>query len=104
MARASKQTTAKKTNATKTAAKRSTTKSAQPKSSGTKITASKATAKTVKAPVSRNSASGKQSEPIKISRDQVAARAYQIWVEKGQPAGQDEINWQEAEKELGFAA
>lgn len=104
MARATKQTTAKKTNATKRATKKSTSKSAQSKSSSTKIAAGKTKAKPAKSPASRDSTTKKQSEPITISRDQIAARAYEIWVDKGQPAGQDDINWQQAEKELGFAA
>ena len=32
--------------------------------------------------------------------DQIAARAYEIWAEKGYPAGQDLENWRQAEAEL----
>lgn len=32
--------------------------------------------------------------------DQIARRAYEIWIAKGQPTGQDEINWREAERDL----
>ncbi len=32
--------------------------------------------------------------------DRIAARAYQIWVESGRPAGKDQENWYRAEREL----
>lgn len=32
--------------------------------------------------------------------DQIAARAYQIWLENGQPEGRDEENWLQAQREL----
>ncbi len=32
--------------------------------------------------------------------EEISARAYDIWVRKGRPSGQDETNWIEAEKEL----
>jgi hypothetical protein len=35
-----------------------------------------------------------------VTRDQIAKRAYEIWVAKGRPAGQDLQNWQQAEREL----
>ncbi len=31
---------------------------------------------------------------------QIAARAYQIWLENGQPEGRDEDNWLQAQREL----
>ena len=35
-----------------------------------------------------------------VTREQIAQRAYEIWLAKGQPAGLDEQNWREAEMEL----
>lgn len=35
-----------------------------------------------------------------IPRDKIEARAYEIWVRKGKPHGQDLQNWTEAETEL----
>ncbi len=34
------------------------------------------------------------------TKDQIATRAYEIWVAKGRIAGEDLINWQQAEREL----
>lgn len=34
------------------------------------------------------------------SRDEIAARAYQLWVERGCPIDSADIDWYEAEKEL----
>ena len=35
-----------------------------------------------------------------LSQEQIARRAWAIWVKKGRPAGQDEQNWLQAESEL----
>lgn len=37
---------------------------------------------------------------VKITRDQIAQRAHQIWVKNGCKHGQDEQNWLEAERQL----
>ncbi len=39
-----------------------------------------------------------------ISKDMIAKRAYEIWVAKGRPQGQELQNWQQAERELGMVA
>jgi hypothetical protein len=36
----------------------------------------------------------------KITREQIAKRAHEIWVKNGCKHGQDELNWLEAEKQL----
>ena len=36
----------------------------------------------------------------KPAHDQIAKRAYEIWVSKGRPVGRDQENWQQAEREL----
>ncbi len=38
--------------------------------------------------------------PLEIPHDKIVARAYEIWVRKGKPHGQDFKNWTEAEAEL----
>jgi hypothetical protein len=38
--------------------------------------------------------------PLDIPHDKIVARAYEIWVQKGKPHGQDFENWTEAEAEL----
>ncbi len=45
-----------------------------------------------------NTAHSKQS--AEIPHDKIVARAYEIWIRKGQPSGQDFQNWMEAEAEL----
>lgn len=35
-----------------------------------------------------------------LSHDEIATRAFDIWVRKGRPYGQDDQNWREAELEL----
>jgi hypothetical protein len=37
---------------------------------------------------------------VKITREQVAQRAHEIWVKNGCKHGQDEQNWLEAERQL----
>jgi len=37
---------------------------------------------------------------VKITCDQIAQRAHQIWVKNGCKHGQDEQNWLEAERQL----
>ena len=39
-----------------------------------------------------------------VSRDEIAQRAYEIWVRKGQPAGSADQDWLEAEAELRAGA
>jgi hypothetical protein len=42
------------------------------------------------------------SAPVEVparpapTHDEIAAKAYEIWLEKGRPIGQDEANWAEA--------
>ena len=36
-----------------------------------------------------------------VSFDQIKARAYEVWLRKGCPSGQDVQNWEQAERELG---
>ena len=37
---------------------------------------------------------------ITLTHDQIARKAYEIWVSKGRPLGQDEQNWNEAVAQL----
>ena len=41
---------------------------------------------------------------IALTHDQIAQRAYAIWVAKGRPLGLDAQNWAEAEADLRAAA
>ncbi len=46
------------------------------------------------------------SAPVEVpakpapTHDEIAAKAYEIWLEKGRPIGQDEANWAEAVEAL----
>ena len=37
---------------------------------------------------------------MRFTHDDIARKAYEIWLAKGRPLGQDEQNWCEAEAEL----
>ena len=63
---------------------------------GHSSTAPAATANPSPAPVAPPPADGAADIP----HDKIAARAYEIWVRKGQLDGQDFQNWTEAEAEL----
>jgi hypothetical protein len=39
-----------------------------------------------------------------LPRERIAERAYQIWQASGCPAGRDQENWLQAERELGATA
>lgn len=45
-------------------------------------------------------AAPQKTQPV-VTSDQIAKRAYDIWVAKGRPVGLDLQNWQQAERELG---
>mgnify|MGYP001033707066 CR=1 FL=1 len=47
----------------------------------------------------RNSKTGAQLE-LKPPRDEIARRAYEIWLDNGCPHGRDQHIWLQAEKEL----
>lgn len=94
----------------KAAAKKKTVAKESPKraASGTHRTTGSSTAKqtTTGSSVKRTTAkrpapskAGTQVE-IKITHDQIAQRAYEIWLAKGRPPGQEQRNWYEAETEL----
>lgn len=40
------------------------------------------------------------AKTVKITREQIAQRAHEIWVKNGCKHGQDEQNWLEAERQL----
>ena len=75
------------------------------KSATTRTAASKAPAKSAAktAPKSAAKTAGAKATPdavVTMSHDEIANRAYMIWLAKGKPAGQDAANWREAEREL----
>jgi hypothetical protein len=59
------------------------------------------------APAKPTAAAPEAAKPVaapaapKVSFDQIKARAYEVWLRKGCPSGQDVQNWEEAERELG---
>ncbi|MFA7236375.1 MAG: DUF2934 domain-containing protein [Phycisphaeraceae bacterium] len=79
------------------AAKKAATGSNKPQSTVRKIAA----------PAVSQSAAPKKTPSKKVAAapqvptfDEIALRAFQIWEAKGKPAGQDAINWREAEAQL----
>ncbi|MCC7147506.1 MAG: DUF2934 domain-containing protein [Phycisphaeraceae bacterium] len=53
------------------------------------------------APAASSRPAGGTSEvKITLSHDQIAKRAYMIWLAKGKPAGRDAENWLQAVSEL----
>jgi hypothetical protein len=40
------------------------------------------------------------SPSVPITHDAIARKAFEIWVKKGRPQGQDRQNWNEAEAQL----
>ncbi len=56
----------------------------------------KATAKAAVKPADPKKAAAAQAPSI----DQISVRAYEIWLSKGRPIGQDQKNWIEAEAQL----
>ena len=44
---------------------------------------------------------GYPDNTAKIEEQDIAVRAYQLWEERGCPAGSDQQDWFQAEKELG---
>ena len=99
-----KQKTRKAAAKKKTAAKKSPKQTA----SGTNRTAGSSTAKQTTTGGSAKRTTAKRATPsragtqveLKITHDQIARRAYEIWLAKGRLPGQEQQNWYEAEAEL----
>lgn len=76
-----------------------------PTGNGGTATLTAPAAPTIKAPVTVAAAPAKPQAanwPVtKPSHDQIAKRAYEIWIARGRPVGSDLENWQQAERELG---
>ena len=79
-----------------------TRKATTSKTTATKTTVPKPAAKTAtkSAPALAKSVATATRSKAQPTREQIAQRAYEIWLAKGQPAGMDNQNWQEAEREL----
>lgn len=88
-----KATASSRKTTTKRAAKATATAEA-PKTSTKKKSTSRSRKKTT------TKKSAKPEIVITMTHDQIAERAYQIWVEKGRPTGTDSENWAEAEAQL----
>lgn len=91
----SKKKAAKKKAAKKTVKKKAAKKTAKKKPAPKKVTK--------KAPVKRKgkTQANKDAKPVVVvTPDMIAHKAYEIWMRKGCPHGQDEANWLEAKAEL----
>jgi phage protein D len=82
---------AKSTTKTKSAKQASAKKAAAAKASASKPK----TARKGKAPANPDA-----KPVVVVSHDQIARKAYEIWLAKGKPHGQDEQNWLEAKSAL----
>ena len=51
-----------------------------------------------------NGRGAKPAPASRLTHEQIAQRAYEIWLAKGQPIGLDEEIWRQAETELSPAA
>ena len=84
--------------------RRKSTRTARASASTTATTAKSAPA----APATRKRTSAKKTAAseaspqaiMRFTHDDIARKAYEIWLAKGRPLGQDEQNWCEAEAEL----
>ncbi len=72
-----------------------------PKAAATGVTSTKAPTLTVAAkPASSSGCCGGHTACASPTYEQIAQRAYEIWVAKGRPQGQDIDNWKQAETDL----
>lgn len=87
----------------------SKSKSSKPKSKSAskpkpKSTGSRKTLPTPDKPVvvemAKPAASASKTKHMTPTHEAIAAKAYEIWVAKGRPTGQDAANWAEAEAAL----
>ncbi|MEX0885557.1 MAG: DUF2934 domain-containing protein [Phycisphaeraceae bacterium] len=86
--------------ATKSAAKPTPATPTTPPATPTTPAASAAAA-TAKAKAKSKAAGHSAATPAApVTREQIAQRAYEIWLSKGRPTGLDQQNWHEAEMEL----
>jgi len=110
MAKKKKKTSKKKTSkktATRKQVKKKAAKATSKKTTAKKKTARKAAVKkSSKKKTTRARGGGKATaasmlkQPVTLTYDQIAARAFEVWERKGKPDGQDMANWREAEAEL----
>jgi hypothetical protein len=70
------------------------------KTTSTKTTAKTTTRKPAAKKTAGNSSPARSKLAMTLTHDQIAAKAYEIWVAKGCPNGQDVANWKEAEAAL----
>ena len=49
---------------------------------------------------SRNTARPTKKEKAPVTREQIAARAYELWEQEGYPSGRELVHWTTAETEL----
>jgi len=91
----------KKKAATKKAAAKTAAPKKAEKSPENKGKAAASGAKTTKTKPAVKAAAKKTLEPvITLSHNEIAAKAFEIWQERGYPQGQDDANWEAAEAAL----
>lgn len=107
MAKTTKKAATKKTTKKKATRKVTETASSPVPQVAAPVAAAKPIKKVVAAPKKKAVTTKKVEAPVVAKPaptaptfDEIAARAYDIWVRKGRPYGQDHENWKEAEAEL----
>jgi len=108
MAKRAKQKTKKAASASKAKASAKTSTTASPAGSTAAKAAAPPATKSAGKSAGRTSAGTKSAGAAKtspkavvtLSHDEIANRAYMIWLAKGKLAGQDAANWRQAEREL----
>lgn len=81
------------------AAKKAATGSTKPQSTARKNTPAASKAPKSAAPT-KTTSKKIAAAPKSPTFDEIALRAFQVWEAKGKPAGQDALNWREAEAQL----
>ena len=66
----------------------------------TKTSKKKASAKTTSKRKGKATAKPDAKPVVVLTHDQIAQKAYEIWLAKGKPHGQDQQNWDEAKAAL----
>jgi hypothetical protein len=77
-----------------------TTRNTVPTNSNVRSGSATATTARPATPKTQQAKSGATGKSAKITQEQIALRAHEIWMKRGCRPGQDEQNWLEAERQL----
>lgn len=94
---------AKKASTKKSTKKKAAKKASTSKASAKKTAASASTKKPVQAKTktaSKTKTTKRAEVVVTRTHDEIAAEAYMVWLQRGQPEGQAESHWLEAEQRL----